>query len=489
MTRSIAGFTIGRLEDSAARRAVVCFFCALACFCGPAAAGAQSASALADSVKLDLAATIRHAIDVSPEVAAANAKRSSAEARSTLARASRFLTEFTATSAHAPAPGLDNPNSTPTDQLYLDPDVRNDWDNLSMFNEVEVSLIQPLHTWGELSGNIKAARAGAMVESGLVRQKEIEVAFRAADAYYSLLLAEALKRVAADAGDVVSRAKREIDRLLKEGAPDVDDADLFQVLITEQEFNRRVVEVDERLRTAEMGLRRLLFIPDGVSVAARDRYLQPLEFEPDPLEDYLRIGLTNRPELDAAASGVAARNALVGVAKSNYFPKLFLGGRFRAAATPNRFSQRNPYVGDRLIGSSLEAGLGLRLQLNFAQTRARVEQARAQRNEVGYQLDGLRQLVRFEVEEAYRSLRIKRAALESQQEALRLSKEWLQLESVNFDLDLGDTENLVRAVQSNLQLQAAEYLSMYEYNIAVLKLLRACGILVEHIESGTLLGK
>ncbi len=483
---SISGIPCGRC--SAMLRGVVCLAGTLAILCRPFGAAAQSAGAPADSVTLDLVATIRHAIEVSPEVASANAKRASAEARSSLASASRFLTEFSATSAHAPAPGLDNPNNTPTDRLYLDPDVRNDWDNLSVFNEVEVSLIQPIHTWGEISGNIRAARAGVMVESGLVRQKEVEVAFRAAEAYYSLLLAEALQRVAADAGDVVARAKREIDRLLKEGAPDVDDADLFQVLITEQEFNRRVVEVDERFRTAEMGLRRLLFIPDSVKVAARDAYLEPLVFEPRPLDEYIRTGLMNRPELDAAASGVAARHALVGVARSNYYPKLFLGGRYRAAATPDRFSQRNPYISDRLIGSSIQAGLGLRLQLNFVQTRARVEQARAQRNEVAYQLDGLRQLVRFEVEEAYRSLRIKRAALESQQEALRLSKEWLQLESVNFDLDLGDTENLVRAVQSNLQLQAAEYQAMYEYNIAVLKLLRACGILIEHVESGTLVG-
>ncbi|MDX1430770.1 MAG: TolC family protein, partial [Rhodothermales bacterium] len=436
-----------------------------------------------------LRATVERALEASPEVAAELSKRQSAEARSDLARASRFLTEFDVRTAHSAAPALDNPNETPTDRLYLDPDVRNDWDNIGMFNQIEVNALQPIYTWGELGGNIRAAREAVAVESASVRDKRIDIAFRAAQSYYSLLLAEGLKRVAIDAGDVVARAKREINRLLEEGAPDVDDADLFQVLITEQEFERRVVEVDERLITAEMALRRQLFLPDHVRVEAQDEYLVPIDIELLGLEDYQRMALANRPEIEQAAAGVRARDALLSVARSDYYPKLFAGGKYRLSTAPNRFRQPNPYISDRLFGSSLEAGVGVRLQLNFAQTRAKVERARAQRDEVAFQLEGLEQLVLFEVENEFRKLRIARAAMEAQQEALRISKEWLQLESVNFDLDLGDTENLVRAVQSNLQLQAAEYQAVFDYNVAILRLFRSCGVLIDQIESGMLVGR
>ncbi|NNE45323.1 MAG: TolC family protein, partial [Rhodothermales bacterium] len=112
--------------------------------------------------------------------------------------------------------------------------------------------------------------------------------------------------------------------------------------------------------------------------------------------------------------------------------------------------------------------------------------ARAQANEVGFQLDGLRQLILFEVEEAFRGLSIADAALTSTREAYRLSKEWLQMETVNFDLDLGDTENLVKAVRANLDLQADQYQATYRYNLAALKLLRSCGMLRQTIDSGIL---
>ncbi|NNE47217.1 MAG: TolC family protein [Rhodothermales bacterium] len=446
----------------------------------------DEAASQADTLRYNLDSAIRRALEASPEVSAVAARRDFASARAGLARASRYLTEFTLTSAHAPAPGLDNPNGTATDQLFLDPDVRNDWGSLRPFNEVEVEFLQPLYTWGELDGNIRAATSAVVMEDASIRDKEIDVAYRTAELYYGLLLTEALTVVVKDAGDIVEQAKEEIDRLLQEGAADVDDADLFQVLITEQEFKRRVVEVDEKRRTAATALRRQLFLPDDVTVAVDEVILSQIRLEPETLEWYQELAMLHRPELERANAGLAARRALVDVARSNYYPKIFLGGRFRAAGTSGRYSQPNPYHGDRLRGTSVEAGLGVRLGLSFHQTRARVEQARAQANEVGFQLDGLRQLILFEVEEAFRGLSIADAALTSTHEAYRLSKEWLQMETVNFDLDLGDTENLVKAVRANLDLQADRYQATYRYNLAALKLLRSCGMLRQTIDSGIL---
>lgn len=97
---------------------------------------------------VDLSEALDRSLEVSPEVDAAEAKRAFSDARLSLARTSRFLTDFSATSAHSFAPALDNPNNTAANRLYLDPDVRNDWDDLSPFNRIEFEAIQPLWTWG-----------------------------------------------------------------------------------------------------------------------------------------------------------------------------------------------------------------------------------------------------------------------------------------------------------------------------------------------------
>lgn len=442
-------------------------------------ANAQPA-APADTFRLDVHEAIRRALDVSPEVDVVRAQRAYAEARRDLALASRFATEFNLQTAHAVAPGLENvPEGVPTDEYYLHPEIRNDWEDVRPFNRFEANLLQPLYTWGQLSGSIRAARSGVDVEEASVEETQLEVAMRTGELYYGLLLAEQLSRLTDQAGDVVEQAQREIQRLLDEGAEDVDDADLFQVRITEQEFVRRAVQVEQSLQTARGALRRQLFLPDDATLITDDLVLEPITFELDSLGFYQQLALLHRPEIKQAEAGIEARESLVRVARSDYFPKLFLGIESRLTLSEGRYRQRNPYVSDPFRGRSLRAGLGMQLPLNFAQTRARVEQSRAELNEVRHQLTAARQLVLFEVEEAYRNVITTRAAVDAQDRALTISQEWLRTEQINFDLDLGDTENLVRAVQTSLELEASYYEQVRRYNAAVLRLLAATGTLVE----------
>lgn len=441
-----------------------------------------------DTVVVDLNQAIAQALDVSPEVRQREAQRAFAEARSDLARSSRFLPEFQATTNHSIAPGIENPNNTPNDELYLDPEVRNDWslEGIRMFNRIEVQALQPIYTWGQLSGSLRAAQYGAEVEGAAVETKAIQVASRTAELYYSLLLTEELFRLTEQAGDVVEQAKTEIRRLIDEGDESVDDADEFQVLITEQEFLRRSTEVAQKRITARMALARQLFLPENTILAPATATLTPLPFTRDSLAIYLSASHQSRPELDQAEAGIAARRALVDVARSDLYPKLLAGFTFQSSGVVGRHQQPNPYVSDPFIRNRPLIGVGFRQQLNFGQTRAKIEQARAELNEVTFQHEAAQQLVLFEVEDAYRNLIIAEKGLETRDEALRLSKEWLRSEQVAFDLDIGDTENLVDAVRQNLELEAGYYDAVHTYNIAVLRLLKATGILIQQSQGGTL---
>ena len=440
-----------------------------------------------DTLRFSFSEAVARAVRVSPEVASVAAQREFAEARYAFARANRFLTKFEVTTAHALVPGIDNPNNAPTDELYLDPDVSNDWSTFRMFNQIEASILQPIYTWGEISGSISAARKGIEVEIAATEEKAAEVALRMGELYYDVLLAQALELLTEDAGNTVQRAKREISRLLDEGAPDVDDADLFQVLITEETFNRQVTEVVQKRTTAIAAASRQLFLPEGSAMEAVGT-LTRLAFRLDSLEHYQRVGVDRRPILQKAAAGLDAQSALVRAERSNLYPKLFLGASYRYSYTPGRYRQPNPYISDPLRGQSARVGLGLRQNLNVFQTRGKIRQAASKLDQVQNQQIAARQLVLFEIEQAYRNVIIRSAAADAQENALRISREWLQTETINFDLEIGDTENLVRAVQTNLSLQAENYQAIRDYNVAVLRLLDASGILIPTLQSGTLVG-
>lgn len=448
---------------------------------------------VADTIRLNLSDAIVRSLEASPEMDQREAERRFASARRDEARAHRYLDEMSLSTAHSFAPGLDNvPAGTPENELYLDPDVTNDWTPgaLRPFNRFEVMARQPILTWGELSGNIRAARHGVDVEDARVQQKALEVAARTGQIYYNLLLVQSLDRLAQRTRDVIDRAKEEINRLLEEGDESVDQADLFQARLTEEEYRRRVVEIDQNEETARSALRRQLFLPDETTVELADEELRPLDFSihPDSLDYYIELGLRNRPEIDQAEAGIEAREALVDVARSDYYPKLgFQATLGHSLTLPERPYQRNPFVGDAFRGTSTRTGFGIELDLNFGQTRARVEQAEAELNEVRHQQTAAQQLVRFEVEEAYRDLLVAKEALESHDRATTISGEWLRTEQIDFDFGFGDTENLVKAVRANIEAEAQYFEAVQRYNQAVLRLLRVTGTLADRAQSGTLI--
>ncbi len=440
------------------------------------------AQAISDTFVVDLQQVIRRVLEVSPELDAARASQRHAEAQHALARSSRFLTDVQATSAVSMVPGITNPNNTPSDALYSDPDVRNDFSNLSPFAQTEVLILQPLHTWGALGGSIGAATAGVKVELNRVLEKETEAALRGAALYYNVLLTRELSWLTDRAGEIVEQAMGEIERLLQEGDPDVDDADRYQVLIVQQEYTRRVVEVAENLLLAQTALRRQLMLPAQAALEPTHESLEPLVFVPADLDVYQEAALRLRPELLQARAALTAREALVRVAHADYYPRIVLGFSFSVSGASNRYRQPNPFIADGFRKTSARTGFGFQQKLNFSQTRARVAQARAKHKESEHMLTAAEQLVLLEVEEAWRSLVIEEAALAAQDSTLSISKEWLRVENINFDLDLGDTENLVRAVQANLELEALYLQAVRRYNIAVLRLLAASGMLIQELD-------
>ena len=451
-------------------------------------------NAAPDTVRLQLTSSVQRALQTSPEVDQVRTQRRRAAARHREARASRLLTDVSLNTAHSFAPGLTNTGATEKapSEYYLDPTIDNDWSPgaLRPFSDFSIVARQPLWTWGELSGNLRAADHAVDVETARVDGKALEVAFRTGEIYYNLLLTEALDRLAVRTGDVIDRAQREVQRLLDEGSEDVDQADLFQVRLTEQEYRRRLVEIDQRQATARSALRRQLFLDDATTIQIAAGDLTPIDFSlhPDSLPHYLALGRRQRPELDQAEAGIAARQSLVDVARSDYYPKLGFQATYGYSFTlPERPRQDNAFIGDPYRGSRTRTGLGLQMNLNFKQTAARVEQAQAQLNEVRYQEEAAQQLIRFEIEDAYRQVIIAQTDVQSRDEAVRITTEWLRTEQINFDLGFGDTENLVKAVRANLEAEARYYEAVQRFNVAVLRLWRATGVLADRAQNGTLI--
>lgn len=426
------------------------------------------------------------ALAESPEVAIDAAGVAFSEARASQARAARFLTIANLTTGHSMAPGLSIPedNPPPRNALYLDPRVRNDWTSLSPYSEVEVEVLQPLFTFGELSGQIRAAEAAIDVDRAATDATGATVALRAAELAGGLQATVALSALVDEAENLLETAGGELQRLLDEGDPSVSDADWFQFRLFEQELIRRRVEVDQQRALAESALARLLLRPGHVVVMAAQADPFPITF--NSLGELQEDALENRAEVRQAAAGVRARQAQVDVARSHYYPSVFIGVTVRGRYAFGRERQPNPFISDTYLGGGVRAGIGLRQDLSFHQTRSRVQQAEAQLNEVRHQQEAAEQLILFEVEEAWRNVLIAQSAYDSANESVRISGEWLRTEQINFDLGFGDVKDLIAAARADLETRFSRIDALRRYNNSVFRLLDAQGVLADLAEHGTL---
>ena len=427
--------------------------------------------------RIGLADALTRALAVSPEVAAASAAADGSDARYALARASRYLTTFRVETAHSLAPGLRIPddNTFPLTALYLNPGVRDDWGRLRPFNRISVDILQPLWTWGELSGSIDAAKDGARSDRAAVDVARQTVALRLAETYQGLRLARHLDGLARETARIVGGAKNEIQRLVDEGDSTVTSADVYELRLAEQQLRRQATEVRERLATARSALALQLFDDGGAPLAPADTVLVPIPFVRDSLGVYLGDAADQRAEIRQADAGIAARRALVRVARSDLYPKLGLGVTASYSYVYGRPRQRTPYLQDPYLGRPVRPGLGLRQNLAFGQTRARIRQAEAALRQTEALGRGARQLAAFETEEGYRSVVIAEDALSAADTSLAIAREWERDAQIGFDLGLTSARELVRATRARLDADIDRATRVERYNVAVLRLVARTG--------------
>ena len=101
-----------------------------------------------------------------------------------------------------------------------------------------------------------------------------------------------------------------------------------------------------------------------------------------------------RPEILQAQAGLAATDALIRVARADYYPQAVFGLTLSASGASNRFRQPNPYISDGFRRTSARTGVGVILKTEtFDRHVARVAQAQAQHASAGHLAVAAEQLV------------------------------------------------------------------------------------------------
>lgn len=435
-----------------------------------AAAGTVLSSSLAAEERypfgrMTLKACVERALEVSPEVQGAGFETQAAEARLRETQAARFLPKLDVTQYFGPSPAAHGDITT----------ARSDWGSLSVFERTEISFVQPIYTFGKWGAAREAAFAGVAAQEANVSRRRADVVLRVKELYYGLLLARQLRDAAEESRDDLREARAKLLEKIEAGSEEVSYNDLYKLDTFAFKVDQGLHRVVKELAMARSALRVSLALAPADSFEVDAEGLEQEAVEVGTLAERVAEAVRSRPELRQLAAGIEARRAQMRLARSDYFPQVFLGGQAKVGYAPNRDHVSGSFVRDDFNIRQAGALVGLQQSLSFGLTGARVAAARAEYNRLLLAQKALQDAVALEVERTYRDLEEAGANVGSAEKGLKAARSWMVAARDAFNAGLGESKEMVEAFKAYGEMRVEYFRAIFEYNRAAAALDRVTG--------------
>jgi len=420
---------------------------------------------------LGLRELIGMAVAASPEMA--ERRSEAAAARGDLAQArAGYFPQFDSTAVTGPVNDADRPSVAGS--RIIDPSP-NRW-SIGAFGRLDLTLTQPLYTFGKLSNRREAAEHGVVAREIKQVQTGNEIALRVKELYYALVLSRAGIEAAREAGSFFDEARTRMDRLLKLGSPNVVESDLYRVDAYRADIVRSRAEAEKGAGISYFALKSLVGLPEERDFDTAEKTLAFREEELDQQEAYIRKALAERPEFKQLDQALAAQKSLVEATRADRYPSFFaaLSGSF--AGAPGREAFHNPYIADDFNHALGGVVTGVNWHFDFGIMKGRIEKERAEYERLTHTKAVAQLNIPIQVVKSYQDVRQWRVAIDAYQKGASASRRWIIAALTSFDMGTGTADDLLRGIERYGQNQGRYLEALFNYNMSLAQLEYAMGV-------------
>ena len=323
---------------------------------------------------------------------------------------------------------------------------------------VDISLSQPLYTWGKIGAALRAAEVGLKTADQQLRLFRQAAYRNVSIAFYDVLLAKELYRLAQE--NLAQKERHHIEAKRKFEIGVATDYDLLAAEVELQNARPDLIRTENSIRTSRERLRFLLGADQqDVDVAGR------IEVKPEQVagfDESLKIALDKRPELADQQLRIGINRELVVIANADDKPRLDLKG----AAGWHQLELSDPGPTRRSDGPAWSAGVYLTFPFfDGLRSRGRTQQARSDLRASQLQEQKLRDSITLELRTAHYTLAESAEIITALSGTVKQAQRLLQMAEKGFEygvktrLEVDDAQtNLLRA-QSNLARANRDYLA------------------------------
>jgi outer membrane protein TolC len=366
------------------------------------------------------------------------------------------------------------------DQIHSD--YRNDRiEGLGVFGSADVKLVQPIYSFGKLEEARKAATHGIRVEESRVNQKAADVALEIKQYYYGHLAAlEGRKLIDEIQGYLDSTIER-TKKLLEAETGGATELDLNKLEAYQGLLARYREEVEKNIMLSKSALHTFMGLEKNAAFNLKDQNLAPVDVRIMELEFYSAKSKELRQEFKQISEGLQAKEALVKMAKTDYYPVFFAAAFYSISDATGRDRVTNPWIYDFFRHNAGGAALGLKWNFDFGITDSQVHRAQADY----LKLERLREYadagIPLQVEKSYRELMEAKQSIEATRKAFQSARKWMVGAVLNYDMGVGEAKDAADAIAAYGKMKEEYIKSVYNFNMSHANVLQASGLAGEEL--------
>jgi outer membrane protein TolC len=377
------------------------------------------------------------------------------------------------------------PTSVPN-TTGLNPFTDFDWslDALRPYFYGELTIAQPLFTFGKLGALRKLAREGIEVAQATRKVAEDELRYQVARAYWGLVLVESMQEMLEDGKRILKEQRERLEKLQADRDDSFDPSDLARLETYGAEFEDKYRQAGRNRALAMGGLAQAFSDPD-TQVTPADETLMPVPITILPSEAYEMLALANHPRLLAMRHGVAAKLQQVDLASANAWPELAFTARIAADWLKGRQPEDESFAKNPTNPTQSGAGIALRWNLDILRTLAQRDAALVEFRQLQAQEQAETLKLRLEVRDLVQQLRDAQAMVAVHEKAMKAARGWLVGETQAWEDGFGTFEDVLKATEAWYRRRMAWLQAGYDHNVLVAGLGRAVGQDIRKLERGT----
>jgi len=360
----------------------------------------------------------------------------------------------------------------------ISPEIRTDVKSTTIngvFGMITMQVLQPIYTFGKISGYRTAAQGGINVSQAELEKKRSEIILKTKELYWSLSMIRDLRMLANEIKDELEKAIKKTEEDLKKDIPSADELTLYKLRTYLGEVKRNLNEIDKN----EAIIIEALKFMTGISKNTKLEIItEPLKYEETYMnpDELIAKAFILRPEMIQIREGLKAKQALIDVEKSNLYPQIFFLVKGSLAGATNRDRIHNPYIYDPLNDSMLAAVLGMKLNIDFGITKGKIREAEIEYQKVLEKKKLAESGIPVQIMKAYLELKEATNSARDMEEAYQNAKKWLVTADANIDMGVGETKDLADAVVAYATTRVNHLKALYNQKMAIANLLQASGL-------------